>query len=95
VSSGEIGPNELRSPPRLARAVPGVSEAASAPLPNSKTYRRYLPPALPPSAVGEGELVTELLMSLEKTVAPGVTRPVRATSSSAQRHHDPLPGVVE
>jgi hypothetical protein len=30
MSSGEIGPNELRSPPRLARAMPDVSEAASA-----------------------------------------------------------------
>ena len=71
-------------PPRLARAAPGASEAASAPLPNSKTYRRNLPPALPPSAgVDEGEVFSDLLMSLEQTVAPGVTRQAHANQRPA------------
>lgn len=72
----------LRSPPRAARVKPGVSEAASATLHNSKTYRRTQPPTLPPGAPrDDGEKFSDWLMSLSKTVAPRGDTGTRATSA--------------
>jgi hypothetical protein len=49
----------LRSPPRPARAVPGVSEAASASLPVSETYRRIATGVAALHRVDEGEMFSD------------------------------------
>jgi hypothetical protein len=75
----------LRSPPRPARAKPGVSEAASAPLSNSETYRPFHPAGVvTPRRRDEGELFSDQLMSLSARVAPGVTPVSRATSGLSE-----------
>ena len=65
----------LRSPPRLNRAVPGVSEAASAPLASPRRAGGLTTDVAAPRHQDGGEVFNGLLMSLEQTVAPGVTRP--------------------